>query len=83
MSLTKNLIYEEIRIMRGIAIMKASVNLSDLNPEMKCSTCGCKLGWHHAKMKWNGKTLVCYGIACTCEGFTLIEKPLSNGVKHD
>jgi len=34
--------------------------------------CKHKKGWHHAKQKWQDKTLVCFGIGCTCEAFSTL-----------
>ena len=68
----KSLLSKESQsILKNVALRNGGICISDLNPEIKCSTCGDKLGWHHANMKWQGKTLVCFGIGCKCEGFKL------------
>lgn len=41
---------------------------NDQEVEIKCK-CGCKKGWHHAKLKSEVKTIICYGIGCICEKY--------------
>lgn len=31
-----------------------------------CKDCNHSESWHHANMKYQGKTITCYGIGCLC-----------------
>ena len=52
-----------------------------LGMEMICD-CGHKLGWHHAKMKYQGKERICFGIACMCTTFNP-DKSNGDNIKNE